>query len=172
MHIKPQRMTLGNSILVLTVSLTWHISLHLIVPSSWPSLSFLFSLKDAWLNFFKAHCINKLSVFSPQFWSFYYCYHKKINISIFRKLFIEAQRNVDIQLHLQKYSCPSWQFQKSSDRPKAEHNRYSTLYNISPISFSSLFSPGIPRFKQWISLRSQSKKPKKKTLPCPLHCSY
>lgn len=52
MHIKPQRMTLGNSILVLTVSLTWHISLHLIVPSSWPSLSFIFSLKDAMAQFF------------------------------------------------------------------------------------------------------------------------
>lgn len=73
---------------------------------------------------------------------------------------IEAQRNVDIQLHLQKYSCPSWQFQKSSDRPKAEHNRYSTLYNISPISFSSLFSPEIARFKQWISFcQSKKKKP-------------
>lgn len=63
MHIKPQRMTLGNSIPVLTVSLTWHISLHLIVPSSWPSLSFFFSLKDAWLNFFKPTAITSCQPF-------------------------------------------------------------------------------------------------------------
>lgn len=110
--------------------------------------------------FFKPTAITSCQCFFSTILKFYYCYHKKINISIFRRLFIEAQRNVDIQLHLQKYSCPSWQFQKSSDRPKAEHNWYSTLYNISPISFSSLFSPEIARFKQWISFcQSKKKKP-------------